>query len=397
MMDSKNIPLYQQVASMLIEQLEKGTAPWLKPWSSDGIPQLPFNVISSKRYRGINVMNLLLKGHEDPRWLTFKQAESIEATINKGEKGTFIQFVKTHQQKSLRDDKGRLLFDETGKPVSELLPLSRPIVSSAWVFNAEQVSGLPPLRKPESLQTAWDPLSRAENLLTASGAEINHCYIDSAYYDVRYDTITLPERSQFSAADKYYATVLHELSHWTGHPTRLDRASLLTQGMIAYSKEELRAEIASMIIGAEVGIGHDPDQHASYVESWVSILKDAPLEIHAAAADAEKIFDFLMEIERKRSIDIPSDLQLTTINGKQLKFLSTGDEFLYEDSIYRVEGHLKQGRLRMSQMPSGIQFSLSSTDPLYAVLLAQKLNQAPGLCESIDHKTEKNIYQPLKR
>jgi len=396
-MDSKNIPLYQQVANMLIEQLEKGTAPWLKPWSGGGIPQLPFNVISSNRYRGINVMNLLLKGHQDPRWLTFKQAESIEATINKGEKGTLIQFVKTHQQKSMRDDKGHLVFDETGNPMSERLLLNRPIVSSAWVFNAEQVSGLPPLKKAEPLETAWDPLVRAENLLTASGAEINHCYIDSAFYDVRYDTITLPERYQFSAADKYYATALHELAHWTGHPSRLDRASLLTQGMIAYSKEELRAEIASMIIGAEVGIGHDQDQHASYVDSWVSILKDTPLEIHAAAADAEKIFDFLMEIERKRSINLSEDSQPILSSGKQLKFLSTGDEILYEESIYRVEGHLKQGRLRMSQMPSGIQFSLSSTDPLYAALLAQKLNQAPALSETVEHKTEKNIYQPLKR
>lgn len=399
-MITKNIPLHEQVATLLIEQLQKGTAPWQKPWNGGAIPEMPYNVISSKRYRGINVMNLLLKGHEDPRWLTFKQAESIDATINRGEKGTLIQFVKTHQQKSLRDDSGKLLFDDLGNPLIQNIPLARPIISLAWVFNAEQVSGLPALKTAESTKTNWDPIARAEKLISASGAEINHCYIDSAYYDVRYDTITLPDRSQFSASDDYYATALHELAHWTGHPSRLDRAFLLTNGMIAYSKEELRAEIASMIIGAELGIGHDPAQHASYVDSWVSILKDTPMEIHAAAADAEKIFDFLMEIERKRVLGTSVDHELPVATEKQLKFLSTGDEILYKDNIYRVEGHLKQGRLRMSQMPSGIHFSLSSTDALYAALLAEKLGQSASLSLILpksQNAPEYNSCQNLKR
>ncbi|RZM21556.1 MAG: DUF1738 domain-containing protein [Pedobacter sp.] len=402
-MDNKHIPLHQQVATLLIEQLEKGTAPWQKPWRGEGLPvnQMPYNVISSKRYRGINVMNLLLKGHQDPRWLTFKQAESIDAKINRGEKGTQIQFVKTHQQKSLRDDKGRLLFDETGNPVTRNIPLPRPIVSLAWVFNAEQVTGLASLKEGVEEKMQWDPLIRAENLIKSSGAEISHAHLDAAYYDVRYDAITLPERFQFPSADKYYATALHELAHWTGHPTRLDRSSLLTQGMIAYSKEELRAEIASMIIGAELGIGHDPGQHASYVESWVSILKDTPLEIHAAALDAEKIFDFLMDIERKRNLVVSAELERSVTPVKQLKFLSTGDEILYKDSIYRVEGHLKQGRLRISQMPSGIHFSLSSADPLYAALLEVKLQTGQSTSvESTpaeDLKTQNNMLQTLKR
>lgn len=399
-MSTKNIPLHEQVASLLIEQLQKGTAPWIKPWKGGEIPEMPYNVISAKRYRGINVMNLLLKGHEDPRWLTFKQAESIGARINAGEKGTLIQYVKTHQQNALRDDSGKLLFDDLGNPVIQKLPLERPIISSAWVFNAEQVSGLPELKTSQSAETSWDPLNRAENLLKSSGAEINHRYLDAAYYDVRYDTITLPERSQFSSADKYYATALHELSHWTGHPSRLDRASLLTSGMLAYSKEELRAEIASMIIGAELGIGHDPAQHASYVDSWVSILKDTPMEIHAAAADAEKIFDFLMDIERKRVLGTSANDELPVATEKQLKFLSTGDEILYKDNIYRVEGHLKQGRLRMSQMPSGIHFSLSSADPLYAALLAVKLGQSASLSLAMPqprNAPDYNIFQNLKR
>ncbi|WP_231461771.1 ArdC family protein [Pedobacter sp. Leaf132] len=401
-MITKNIPLHQQVADLLIEQLQKGTAPWQKPWKGGDLAgfELPYNVISSNRYRGINVMNLLLKGYEDPRWLTFKQAESIDATINRGEKGTLIQYVKTHQQKSLRDDKGKILFDDLGQPLIQKLPLDRPLVCSAWVFNAQQVSGLPALKRIEPSENQWDPLGRAEALISASGADISHRHIDAAFYDVRYDNITLPERSKFSSADNYYATALHELAHWTGHPSRLDRASLMTSGMIPYAKEELRAEIASMIIGAEVGIGHDPAQHASYVDSWVSILTDTPMEIHSAAADAEKIFDFLMAIERKRVLETSATPELPIAPEKQLKFLSTGDEILYNDNIYKVEGHLKQGRLRMSQMPSGIQFSLSSADPLYAALLAEKLSQSSGVSLIIPPAKaapEYNIFQNLKR
>ncbi|RYX78177.1 DUF1738 domain-containing protein, partial [bacterium] len=352
------------------------TAPWQKPWSTEGmpIPMLPYNAQSGNRYKGINAMNLLLSGYQDPRWLTFKQAESMEAKILKGEKGSLIQFVKTHEQKTLRDEKGHVVFDELGNPLKQRLPLSHPIVSSAWVFNAEQISGLTPLTQATPKDISWNPIERAEALIKDSGAEINHRYMDAAYYDVRYDVITLPDRSQFAAADHYYATALHELAHWTGHPSRLDRATLLNNGMIDYSKEELRAEIASMFIGSELRIGHDPGQHAAYVESWVSVLEDTPFEIHAAAADAEKIFEYLMEIERKRSLGVnPTEHAISAENPRA--FLSTGDEIHYKDRIYRVEGHLKQGRLRMEQIPSGILFTLSSADPLYAALMNEKMAQ----------------------
>lgn len=375
-MENKNLPLHVQVANSLIEQLKNGTVPWLKPWSGEGIPSpmLPYNVQSGNRYKGINAINLMISGRDDPRWLTFKQAEAIDAKINRGEKGTLIQFIKTHQQKSLRDDKGKIIYDELGQPLIEKTQLARPIVSSAWVFNAEQTTGLPALSHEPKKEVAWDPIERAEALIQASGADISHRYIDNAFYNIRYDSITLPERAQFANAQGYYATALHELAHWTGHPDRLDRATLMNSGMIAYSKEELRAEIASMFIGGELGIGHDTGQHAAYVESWVSILEDTPFEIHSASMDAETIFDFLMDIERKREIEASPDLEVSFFEQRPKNFLSTGDQISYRDCIYRVEGHLKQGRLRMEQLPSGLHFTLSPSDPLYRSLLDQKLS-----------------------
>lgn len=379
-MDKPQEPLYVQVAQRLIEQLKAGTSVWQKPWSDEGIPafSMPYNQQTGQRYKGINAMNLLLSGREDPRWLTFKQAEAAGFRVNRNEKGTLIQYVKTHELKKLRDDKGMPLYDDNGNALSERLPLQRAIVSNAWVFNAEQMSGLPPL----SLNTPvidWDPVKRAEQLIAHSGAEIDHKFIDRAYYHIRYDVITVPDRSQFSSSSGYYATLLHELAHWTGHPSRLDRESLMNSGIQAYAKEELRAEIASMLIGDELGIGHDPSQHASYVESWVSILEDSPAEIHAASMDAEKIFSFLQDIELKAQKEIsvePGSQEVSLQSSAQgLKYLSTGDEIAYKGNLYKIQGHLKQGRLRVEQLPSGLQFTLSRSDQLYASLLEVKLGE----------------------
>jgi len=395
-METKNLPLHIQVANLLIEQLKKGTAPWQRPWCVEGlpIPMLPYNAQSGNRYKGINAMNLLLSNRADPRWLTFKQAESIGAKINRGEKGTLIQFIKTDQQRTLRDEKGKILYDEIGQPLIEKTPLAKPIVSSAWVFNAEQITGLSELKQSVPTQGQWDPILRADALIQSTGAEIHHRLTENAFYHPRYDRITLPERSQFTTPSGYYATALHELSHWTGHPSRLDRTSLMNSGLIEYSKEELRAEIASMLMGTELGISHDPGQHAAYVESWVSVLENTPFEIHSAAMDAEKIFDFLMAYERRREIGSTLEADLSFPTELSVKFLSTGDEISYKENIYRVEGHLKQGRVRIEQLPSGLQFTLCPSDQLYRSLLNQKLgitqentiNSKPGDLSLPTHK-----------
>ncbi|SDE11141.1 hypothetical protein SAMN05216464_1041 [Mucilaginibacter pineti] len=146
-----------------------------------------------------------------------------------------------------------------------------------------------------------------------------------------------------------------------------------------YAREELRAEIASMLIGQEFKIGHDPGQHAAYVDNWVQILTDTPFEIHSAAADAEKIFSYLMDIERKRDLKTEAAVQVEA-QGKTVadaKHLSIGDEIAYNDSVYKVLSHIKQGRLRIEDTGTGNQFTLSRKDGLYSSLLAAKNGTAP--------------------
>ena len=292
-------PFHEVVAEKLIEQLKAGTAPWQKPWEP-GEPNayLPMNPTTGKRYKGINAIHLMAQGRSDARWMTYKQAAAVGAQVRKGEKGTPVQYWKFSEEQDKLDDSGRPVLDAKGQPVKETVMLERPRVFFATVFNGEQIDGLPPLQ-PKKEQT-WNAVERAEHILKASGATITHVAGDRAFYRPSTDSITLPERGQFPSSDRYYATALHELGHWTGHASRLDRDLAHPFGSEGYAKEELRAEIASMIVGDELGIGHDPGQHAAYVGSWIKALQDEPLEVFRAAADAEKIHDYVLAFEQQQ-------------------------------------------------------------------------------------------------
>nr|BCT99949.1 DUF1738 domain-containing protein [uncultured bacterium] len=291
-------PFHEVVAEKLIEQLKAGTAPWQRPWEP-GEPNayLPMNPTTGKRYKGINAIHLMAQGRSDGRWMTYKQAAAAGAQVRKGEKGTPVQYWKFSEEQNKVDESGRPVLNAKGEPVKETVQLERPRVFFATVFNAEQIDGLPPIQKQEQ---TWNAIDRAEHILKASGASITHAPGDRAFYRPATDSIHLPDRGQFPSADNYYATALHELGHWTGHPSRLDRDLAHPFGSEGYAKEELRAEIASMIVGDELGIGHDPGQHAAYVGSWIKALQDEPLEVFRAAADAEKIHDYVLAFEQKQ-------------------------------------------------------------------------------------------------
>ncbi len=291
-------PFHEVVAEKLIEQLKAGTAPWQKPWEPGGTnAYLPMNPTTGKRYKGINAIHLMAQGRSDARWMTYRQAAAVGAQVRKGEKGTPVQYWKFSEEQDKLDDGGRPVLDDQGQPVKETVLLERPRVFFATVFNGQQIEGLPPLQPQEQ---TWNAVERAEQILKASGATITHALGDRAFYRPSSDSITLPERGQFTSADRYYATALHELGHWSGHASRLNRDLAHPFGSEGYAKEELRAEIASMIIGDELGIGHDPGQHAAYVGSWIRALQDDPLEVFRAAADAEKIHDYVLAFEHQQ-------------------------------------------------------------------------------------------------
>ena len=289
----------QRLADKLIAQLKEGTAPWQKPWL-EGQSFGPYNPTTGNRYRGINILALISTDFSDPRWMTYKQAQAQGWQVRGGERSTQIQHWIWEEERVRIGQDGQPVLDSQKKAIKDLVRLERPKVITAAVFNAEQIDGIPAL-EPERTYD-WDPVEQAEKLLQASGAKIEHSQSGGAYYRLSTDTIRLPAQDRFATPSDYYATALHELGHWTGHPDRLDRDLSNPFGSEGYAREELRAEIASLILGSELGIGYDPVAHAGYVDHWVQILTDTPKEILYAAADAERISDYILTIEQKKEI-----------------------------------------------------------------------------------------------
>lgn len=279
------------VTERLIGMLESGTAPWQKPWDA-GIAAMnrPHN-FNGRPYHGVNALMLwctaIDKGYEDPRWLTFKQVNKLGGHVNKGEKAQIVEYWQWEKE---------VENPETGE--KEKVPLEHPKVYRAAVFNADQCTGLPKMRRQEQ---KWSPVERAENIIAANGVPVTHNTDGSAFYSPGGDFICLPPRESFATVDAYYSTLLHEVGHSTGHPTRLNREFGGQFGSEGYAREELRAELASTFLCGELGIattGSD-EQHAAYVKSWVSALKNDYNEIFRAAADAEKICNYLYEREKE--------------------------------------------------------------------------------------------------
>lgn len=296
---------YRQILTdKLIEQLEAGTAPWQKPWDAKvGNSRLPYNPTTSKEYRGANSIYLAMHGRDDPRWATYKQAAAQGWQVRKGEKGTLVEYWKMSDERPAVDGAGNPVMDENGKQKTVHVTLERPQVFRAVVFNAQQMDGVPELEKGPR-QYEWDPVQRAEQIIEASGARIYHDQNDRAFYSPMKDEIHLPGRDQFPDQGAYYSTALHELGHWTGHASRLDRDLTGGFGSSDYAKEELRAELSSYFMADKLGIQHDPGQHAAYVKSWIKALKEDKNEIFRAAKDAEKITDYVLELDQDRAKEV---------------------------------------------------------------------------------------------
>src|SRR5665213_2984535 len=297
----------QEVTDNIVRMLERGVAPWQKPWepgaSSLG---MPFNPTSERPYRGGNAIHLmatgLQRGYEDPRWMTYKQAADNGWQVSRGEKGTQIEYWEVKHT----SDKTQPSAPNGGDVVTgnnSNAEKSRLIHRVYTVFNAHQIERIP--SHTPGQQTTFEAVQAGEQILAKSGANISHDQADRAFYSRSQDSIHLPPKDAFKDAAGYYGTALHELAHWTGHPSRLDRSTLTDSyrfGDTNYAKEELRAELASVFLAAQRGIPHDPEQHAAYVNSWIGALKRDKNEIFRAAHDASKATDFILALERDKSI-----------------------------------------------------------------------------------------------
>nr|WP_267311331.1 zincin-like metallopeptidase domain-containing protein [Asaia spathodeae]GBR16865.1 hypothetical protein AA105894_1678 [Asaia spathodeae NBRC 105894] len=327
----------QKIADAIITQLKKGTAPWQKPWDGRGF--LPYNPISGVTYKGSNTLYLLAqqenKGYSDNRWMTYDQASGVDAQVRKGEKGTQLRYWQWTQERKVLDAQGRPVKDAEGKEVRQVVKLDYPLVRAFTVFNASQIEGLP-ASLTRAVNNEWELHERAEGILSNSGAVIKHKLGNAAYYSPKLDAIVLPEKSQFAEQDLYYGVALHELGHWTGHEDRLARDLSNPFGSPGYAREELRAEIASLILADELGIRYDPEQNVAYIGSWIKALEEDPTEILRASAEAQKIGAYIMQFDplrqkqqQQQSADTAQAFQDRMAEGRSCVF----DEDAYDDAL----------------------------------------------------------------
>ena len=282
---------YQEVTDRIIAALEAGTPPWRKPWDPDkaGGPAMPRNATTGQRYRGINVLTLgmsaLAFSSGDPRWATYKQAEDRGWQVRKGERGTQGYFFKRLE---LRDHSK----PEDGEDAVKRIPLLRAFT----LFHASQIDGIPDYVPPTIEEAPWRAPEAAEIILAKSRAVIR-IGGERAFYSPATDHIQMPPQSAFATAEGYCGTVIHELGHWSGSVSRLNRDLRNRFGSHDYAREELRAEISQMMVCAELGIGvsdTDFSNNAAYVASWLERLRSDRKEIFRAAADAQRIADYLL-------------------------------------------------------------------------------------------------------
>ena len=273
--------LYADVSARIIAELEVGAAPWIKPWSATPGTNTPCNAVTNRPYSGCNVVLLWMAqaaGYRTPRFLTFKQALELGGHVRKGERGTKVYFVK------------QLQIQEDAEAATRLVPMMREYT----VFNVDQCENLPDTVKTGKPARVRNPDRRddiAEEFLRSTGADIREGQ-GEAYYVPSRDFISMPAFEAFRGADHFYGTVFHELSHWCGHNSRLDRDLKNRFGSRNYAAEELIAELSAAFLCAEFGFDGDL-RHAGYIATWIDLLRADKRAFFTACSQASKAAEYL--------------------------------------------------------------------------------------------------------
>lgn len=292
-MTSERIDLYTRVTNQIIAELEAGVRPWVQPWDAahaagEVSRPLRFNGVP---YRGINVVLLWLSAMRhsfaNPLWMTYKQAAEIGGQVRRGEKGSLVVYSDTFTRRET---------DEQG----EELETEIPFLKSYTVFNCAQIDGLPPHYYAQAKPAARtiERIDQAERFFANTGADIRHGG-GLAYYSPSADFVQMPPIETFRDSHGYYATLAHELTHWTGHPARLARQfSRQRWGDETYAAEELVAEMGAAFLCADLALTLEVrDDHAAYIASWLKILKNDKRAVFTAASHAQRAADYLHEFQ----------------------------------------------------------------------------------------------------
>jgi antirestriction protein ArdC len=289
--------IYQSVTAKIIAAIESGGDTSEMPWHVPGA-MLPTNAATQAEYRGINVLSLWidaqLRGYPTSIWASYRQWQGLGAQVRKGEHGALIVFYKRVEERGTESDD-----HDTDVKL-------RHVAKASWVFNAAQVEGFPPPAFEATSEIVRH--QQVDAFVSAIGANIQHGYAMACYRRAS-DTIELPRPEWFhgtgsgTAGENYYAVLLHELTHWTGAPTRLDRSFGERFGDEAYAMEELVAELGAAFLCAAFGLSNEPrPDHAAYIASWLTVLKRDSRAIFVAASSAQEAFEHLAYLATRTTV-----------------------------------------------------------------------------------------------
>jgi antirestriction protein ArdC len=290
--------LYDEITTRIISELEAGHLPWVQPWGAAHVAAplaVPANAATGRTYSGINILILwgavVARGFSCQSWLTFRQALSLGGNVRKGERGTTIVFADRFIPKS----------NEGSDREAGETPRGIPFLKRFTVFSVDQCEGLPvelaasPPPVPEGLI-----LPEVEALIGTSGADLRMGGSE-AFYSPALDFVQVPRPETFFHAIDWHRTALHELGHWTGHPSRLRRDQNGRFGSASYAREELVAELCAAFCCAALGIAPTV-RHADYIGSWLDVLREDNRAVIRAASAASKAADFLLAFRAPRPV-----------------------------------------------------------------------------------------------
>ncbi len=286
----------QQVTDKIIAMLEKGDNQGGQRWTQAAGRGMPCNGTTGQAYRGVNILLLwseaVERGYSSNQWLTYKQAAGIGAQVRKGETGTMCVYFDMLKRKGAGAATGTGTGTGADDEEASLFPMCKPF----WLFNVAQIDGLPEsFNTPAPVRCDFTPIEAAEQLIAASGATIHHGF-ETAFYSIAKDQICLPDRERFTSPENYYSVAVHELTHWSGAESRLAREFGKRFGTEAYAFEELVAELGSAFLCGHIGfVDATIEGHASYLQGWLTVLKNDKTAIFTAAKQASLAYDFILE------------------------------------------------------------------------------------------------------
>lgn len=292
--------IYQTITDRIVSLLETGVRPWHQPWSAGNAAARVSRPLrhNGQPYSGINVLVLWMeataRGYGNPCWMTFRQAKELGGCVRKGERSATVVYANRYTKTET---------DGEGNEIEQTIPF----LKSYAVFNVEQIDGLPASYQvvPDAPQIAPDArIDELDRFFAATGADIRHGGL-RAFYAIQPDYIQMPPFEAFESAESYYCTLAHEMTHWTRHPTRLDRDfGRKKWGDEGYAREELVAEIGAAFLSVELGFAPEVrEDHAAYIASWLKVLKDDKRFIFSAAAHAERACAHLHSYSNPEAIE----------------------------------------------------------------------------------------------